>query len=219
MNVILISETKPLLEKLPNATAEEFLVYTARVSNPSNQTNTMTAPKLIKYLLDHKHVSPFEMIDYTFEIETSLDIAAQILRHKSASFQQWSGRYAAMQLGYEPIDWRLQDTKNRQNSISFVEENPEQYLALTYEYSKWMEAAMEYYRKLMQLGIAREVARKILPVNMTTKLYMKNNLRNWIFYLDVRDADGVQLEHRNIAKEIKKILKEKCPNVASALSW
>lgn len=180
--------------------AEEFIAYTARVSNPSNQHNTLTAPKLLKYLITHKHWSPFEQVSVTMDIETTRDIAHQIIRHRSFSFQEFSQRYAdpTKDMGFVTREARLQDAKNRQNSIETDDEE------LTRDWTTTQNLLLDqvkgYYEAAIDHGIAKEQARAILPEGLTkTRLYMSGTLRSWIHYIDVRAEEGTQKEHREIA--------------------
>lgn len=193
----------------PNA--EEKIVTMARVSNPSNQNNLATATKLLKYLMEHKHWSPFEMVNVCMEIETTRDIARQILRHRSFSFQEFSQRYSVAP-GFVTSEARLQDTKNRQNSIetSDVALNNE-WLAMQ-DSVKW--ATMDAYHWALEKGIAKEVARKVLPEGLTmSKMYMNGSLRSWIHYCDIRCGQETQKEHRDVAGKCRAILKEEFPNI------
>lgn len=176
---------------------EDLVAYMARVSNPENQDNKETAGKLVKYLVNHKHWSPLDMVDMCVEIETTRDIARQILRHRSFYFQEFSQRYAEVQ-GFELSDCRMQDEKNRQNSLETDD------LALKY----WWEGAQKrvladarfMYESALKKGIAKEVARKLLPEGLTmSRMYMKGTLRNWIHYIDVRTDLSTQKEHRDVA--------------------
>ena len=181
-------------------TAEEFIAYTARVSNPSNQHNTLTAPKLLKYLITHKHWSPFEMVSVTMDIETTRDIAHQIVRHRSFSFQEFSQRYAdpTKDMGFVTREARLQDHKNRQNSIEFEDVVKKQNWELKQNHLQ--HNAEQAYRWAIENGIAKEQARAVLPEGLTkTRLYMSGTLRSWIHYIDVRAEEGTQKEHREIA--------------------
>jgi len=189
---------------------DEFIAYVARVSNPSNQMNTETAPKLLKYLAKHKHWSPFEMVSICMEIDTTRDIARQILRHRSFSFQEFSQRYAdpTKDLGFVTREARLQDTKNRQNSIDTDDE------ALQEEWDDYQSALLDEariaYTWAIQNGIAKEQARAVLPEGLTqSRMYMNGTLRSWIHYCELRMENGTQKEHREIAtmawNEITKI--------------
>lgn len=206
--VRLVAYTKPAeFENL-----SEFIAYVARVSNPANQYNTETSEKLIKYLINNHHWSPFEMASVVMEIKTSRDIARQILRHRSFSFQEFSQRYAAVT--DDPIfrQARIQDLKNRQNSIEIKN------LALEEE---WRSMQMKVwalanicYEWALNKGIAKEVARVLLPEGLTpSTMYMAGTVRSWIHYVDLRASNGTQKEHREIAEQCKEILKEIIPNV------
>jgi len=179
---------------------DEFVAYVARVSNPSNQTNHLTAPKLMKYLIENKHWSPLEMAHVVMEIETTRDIARQILRHRSFSFQEFSQRYAdpTKDLGFVTREARLQDTKNRQNSIEIDDEQLQR--AWEDKQAKMIGTANEYYLWAINNGIAKEQARAVLPEGLTvSKLYMAGSLRSWIHYCQLRMTAGTQKEHRKVA--------------------
>ena len=195
--------------------AEQLIAYMARVSNPSNQDNTTTSAKLIKYLIDHKHWSPFEMVSMCVEIETTRSIAAQILRHRSFSFQEFSQRYAEVQLRPELPEMRRQDLKNRQNSIDDLS------LETLRECDKLVgEALVTSYRaydRLLELGVAKECAREVLPLCTPTRMYMHGTIRSWIHYCQLRCGNGTQLEHQIIAREVYKLLEEHLPNVCVSL--
>jgi thymidylate synthase (FAD) len=208
----LISITKPTIDKIYSA--EELIVYCARVSNPSNQFNTETSSRLLSYLIRHKHWSPFEMASMTVEIKTSRAIAAQILRHRSFSFQEFSQRYSQA-TNFETIEWRLQGSTNRQVGDEVVQLPAE----LQQEVKQTLDYCEELYHKLIASGIAKETARMILPLNTSTTLYMSGTVRSWIHYLDIRTKQDTQKEHRNIAEEIKKIFKDQLPIISEALSW
>jgi len=216
MKVNLISYTKPagVLENSDIKNLQDLVAFCARVSNPTNQMNATTSEKLIKYLMKHKHWSPLEMVDVTMEIETTRDIARQMLRHRSFSFQEFSQRYADVsEFGemFEYSEARLQDTKNRQNSVEtedpFIKEAWESYQ------KKVMRASQEAYTWAINRGIAKEVARKVLPEGLTkSRMYMKGSLRSWIHYLEVRgENSGTQKEHMEVAKEIAKVIAELFP--------
>ena len=202
--------------KLPFLTPDEFIAYVARVSNPSNQHNLDTAPKLINYLIAHQHWSPFEMVHIVMEIDTTRDIGRQILRHRSFSFQEFSQRYAEVNTVFYTRDARLQDTKNRQNSID-VDDSDLQ--------TKWSRmqhtvtsVASDAYNWALKNGIAKEVARAVLPEGLThTKMYMSGSLRSWIHYCQLRMDKGTQKEHREIAEECWKQIVSEFPSVASAI--
>ena len=216
MQVKLISYTKPV-EDVPVNSVHELIAYVARVSNPSNQINNETSEKLIKYLKKHKHWSPFEMVDVTLEIETTRDIARQMLRHRSFSFQEFSQRYAEVSaLGdmFEYSEVRMQDPKNRQNSIAGAEEE----LRIYWEDMQRavINTCEEVYKKALERGIAKEVARKVLPEGLTkSRLYMKGSIRSWIHYLEVRGpGSGTQKEHMQVAECILKVISEVFPVVS-----
>lgn len=191
-------------------TADEFIAYTARVSNPANQLNTKTAGKLVKYLLDNAHVSPLEMVHVVMEIKTTRDIGRQILRHRSFSFQEFSQRYAVAQ-DFATREARLQDKKNRQNSIETDDE---------YIQGWWLQAqtdVQEYAQKAYDFalnnGIAKEQARAILPEGMTmSTLYMSGTLRSWLHYCLLRCGNGTQKEHMDIAIKARDLLIEEFPS-------
>jgi thymidylate synthase (FAD) len=194
--------------------AEDVIAYCARVSNPSNQNNTQTAPKLLKYLRDHKHWSPFEMASVCMEINTTRDIARQVLRHRSFSFQEFSQRYAET-LGFEePTSPRLQDTKNRQASIELLAED--EYL------DQWWKCAqvrvtgevIYLYQQALEKGIAKEVARKLLPEGLTqSRLYMSGTVRSWLHFVDVRTGPETQKEHRDLANQCLTVLQSVSPAI------
>ena len=225
MNVKLVSITHPSLEK--EMTPEEFVVYIARVSNPSNQMNVETAPRLIKYLIKHKHWSPFEFVDMTVEIVTRRSIAAQILRHKSFSFQEFSQRYSSA-TSVQEVELRKQADKNRQSSAESFDpiifktsddnwSDNTQYASKAV--SEFLQASMNLYAELIDAGVAREVARDVLPLATETTMYMKGSLRSWIHYLELRTAEDTQKEHRDIANGIKQLFIENFPNISEALEW
>lgn len=217
MKVSLVAVSEP---RIPGAkTAEELVAYVARVSNPSNQENHTTSSKLIRYLLKNAHWSPFELVSITMEIETTRDIARQILRHRSFSFQEFSQRYAdpTESLGFELREARLQDHKNRQNSLDTDDE------VLSH---LWMKAQDELIRKAEETydwaisnGIAKEQARAVLPEGLTkSRLYMSGTLRSWIHYCGLRIAHGTQREHSDIAGEAWKLIGKEFPSIAEAAS-
>lgn len=196
--------------------SDELIAYTARVSNPNNQANHETAPKLLAYLIKHKHWSPFEMADMTIEISTSRAIAAQILRHRSFSFQEFSQRYAEAS-DYIEANPRRQDLKNKQNSLDDLDDDTKIWFRNMQE-ALW-EQSSTVYAQALKKGIAKESARMLLPLSTVTKLYMKGSVRSWIHYIETRTDVSTQLEHREIAEECKKIFIENFPGVASALNW
>ena len=197
--------------------AQDLIAYCARVSNPSNQMNNETAEKLIRYLIKHAHWSPLEMVSACVEIETTRDIARQILRHRSFSFQEFSQRYAdpVQDLDFVVRDARIQDPKNRQNSISLDMDNDEhRKLAFQWEVlqNKVIETAKDAYTWAVQIGIAKEQARAVLPEgNTVSRLYMNGTLRSWIHYIELRSGHGTQLEHIELAREIGKVIAEVFP--------
>lgn len=181
-------------------TPQELVAYCARVSNPANQLNTETSEKLIKYLVKHQHWSPLEMVSACLEIETTRDIARQILRHRSFSFQEFSQRYAdpTQDLDFEYRDCRLQDLKNRQNSIEGADSDLQ--YAWYVAQRELIEKARETYKWAIENGIAKEVARAVLPEGLTmSRMYMNGTLRSWIHYIQLRSANGTQKEHMEIA--------------------
>ncbi len=197
---ITLPPSDELFGQIRPMTAEEFICYTARVSNPSNQMNTETAPKLLKYLIRNRHWSPFEQVSITMDITTTRDIAHQIVRHRSFSFQEFSQRYAdpTKDMGFVTREARLQDHKNRQNSI----ETDDEKLANDWldKQAANMGVAQNAYEWAIRNGIAKEQARAVLPEGLTkTRLYMSGTLRSWIHYIDVRAEEGTQKEHREIA--------------------
>lgn len=228
MKVTLISVTQPVGNVSEIAgTAEDLIVYCARVSNPKNQGNTETGPRLIRYLIDHHHWSPFELASMCVEIETSRAIAQQILRHRSFSFQEFSQRYADVSaIGddlFEPVEIRVKNPGgNRQGSL----EAPE-------VVAEWNGGKMEAggliqdvqatcdgaYRSLLEAGVAPEVARFVLPLCTRTRLYMTGTVRSWIHYLQIRCDAHTQKEHRLVAEEIKRIFCETFPITTEALGW
>ena len=210
MNVKLISVTPD---------AEKMMGYVARVSNPSNQENPKVAG-LLKYCVKHQHWSVFEQSFMTLEIETTRGLAAQILRHRSFTFQEFSQRYADSSLLSTNIplpELRRQDTKNRQNSINDVDEfKVQKYQMLMQDYFK---QGMNLYQQMLNDGIAKECARFVLPLATPTRLYMSGSCRSWIHYIDLRSAHGTQKEHMDIAEACKNVFIEKFPTVAEALEW
>lgn len=193
--------------------AERKIAYMARVSNPSNQANEKYVP-LIKYLIKHKHWSPFEMVNVCMEIECTRDIARQILRHRSFSFQEFSQRYAVAD-GYEFSDARLQDEKNRQNSLPV--EDRELLKFWQEQQNDVLIAAKRAYENALNSGIAKEVARKVLPEGLTTsRMYMNGTLRSWLHYVDIRTGVETQKEHRDVAQLCEQELWKHFPNVMEA---
>ena len=221
MKAKLVSYSQPsedfLQEGLENV--QDLIAYAARVSNPSNQLNSETSARLLNYLAKHKHWSPFEMASACIEIETTRDIARQILRHRSFSFQEFSQRYAdpTQDLNFEIREARLQDEKNRQNSVE-LDLNLEAHQAL---YVKWEEmqqnvlyAATKAYEWAINNGIAKEQARAVLPEgNTVSRMYVNGSLRSWIHYIELRSANGTQKEHIEIALEVAKAIADIFPLV------
>jgi thymidylate synthase (FAD) len=198
MTVKLVAISQPTIEECN--TAEELVAYCARVSNPANQNNHGTSAKLIRYLIDHAHWSPLEMVHMTMEINTTRDIARQILRHRSFSFQEFSQRYAdpTKALGFMTRQARLQDAKNRQNSIEIDDVELETLWKNMQELA--IADAQRQYTKAINMGIAKEQARALLPEGLTeSRIYMAGSLRSWVHYCDLRRANGTQKEHREIA--------------------
>lgn len=216
MKVELIAVTKPVKSDLGSFSSEELMSYVARVSNPSNQMNTKTSSKLLGYCIKNSHWSVFEHVNMTVEIQTSRAIAAQILRHRSFVFQEFSQRYAEA-VDVEPIEARRQDTKNRQNSINDMDREDKDWFERQQK-RLWQEAKAEYDEALRR-GIAKEQARFLLPLSTQTTLYMTGNVRNWIHYIELRSENGTQKEHADIAVEIKKIFMEQFPSISEALAW
>lgn len=199
--------------------AEKQIVYMARVSNPSNQNNLETAPRLIKYLIKHKHWSPFEMASMQVEIETTRAIAAQILRHRSFSFQEFSQRYSSVdQLGTVGLPHlRSQDLKNKQASHDDLD--PGVVDLMNKQIQQIYHSTFDYYEYLLSKGVAKECARSILPLGTPTRMYQSGTIRSFIHYVEVRAGIETQLEHRLIAQDIKRIFIEQLPSVAEALGW
>jgi len=202
-----------LIHITPNA--EELITYMARVSNPANQNNTETSQRLIRYLIENKHWSPFEMVNMCVEIETTRSVAAQILRHRSFSFQEFSQRYA--EVTAEPVlpQLRRQDTKNRQNSIDDLDSMEVAYLQQ--QIVDHFDEGVALYDRLLEAGVAKECAREVLPLATPTRLYMNGTIRSWIHYCQLRCANGTQKEHQIIARGVWKLLEEHVPNVCVSL--
>ena len=199
--------------------AEKNMAYVARVSNPNNQENPNYA-KLLGYCIKHNHWSVFEQSFMTLEIETTRGLAAQILRHRSFTYQEFSQRYADSSLlsDYIPVpELRRQDTKNRQNSIDDIGEYEK--LQLQGKIQEHFAEGMRLYKELLSHGVAKECARFVLPLATPTRIYMSGSCRSWIHYIQLRSANGTQKEHMEIAEECKKIFAEQFPTVAEALEW
>jgi thymidylate synthase (FAD) len=239
MNVRLISLTKPFvagetghdpeLVGYGQLTAEELLVYIARVSNPSNQLNTETSDKLIKYMIDHKHWSPFDMINLCVEVTTSKAIGIQILRHWSIKPQEFSQRYAEV-TDIEPIELRKNGAKNRQSSEEVFDptlpesvfndmllQNLSKDLPASYVVGALVNSMQALYGGLLEAGVAKECARMVLPMATSTTMYLNGSIRSWIHYMQQRCDQHAQLEHREVAEEIKKIFVANFPMTAKAL--
>ena len=195
---------------------DDLVAYMARVSNPDNQNNTETSARLIKYLIKHKHWSPFEMVNMCVEINTTRSIAAQILRHRSFSFQEFSQRYADVTARPAPIAVRRQDLKNRQDSVDDIDPYTQQDFQIKAEHV--YDMSFKLYQEMLQAGVAKECAREVLPLSTPTKLYMNGTLRSWIHYTDLRCSNGTQLEHKVIADECRKHIESCFPLVSKALS-
>lgn len=217
----IIALTKPTISH-PNMRAllsvDEFIAYVARVSNPSNQNNTLTAPKLLRYLAKHKHWSPFEMVHVVMEINTTRDIGRQILRHRSFSFQEFSQRYAdpTKDMGFVAREARLQDTKNRQNSIETEDEKLQREWETHQEFIT--ESAKKVYYWAIDNGVAKEQARAILPEGLImSRMYMAGSLRSWIHYCEVRCDPSTQKEHREIAMQAWNEITKQFPSLQDAL--
>lgn len=211
--VKLVSVSSPTVEGLE--TAEDLIVYCARVSNPSNQLNTETGDKLLKYCAKHGHWSVFEMANMTVEINTTRAIAAQILRHRSFSFQEFSQRYSDVtEIGLGTVHPRRQDNKNRQNSFDDLPGGDQDWFLNTL--LGLNEMCKLAYKEALERGIAKESARFLLPMTTKTRLYMSGSVRSWIHYLQVRLDDSTQKEHRDVAYDVFKIFKEEFPIVAKA---
>lgn len=219
MKVKLVSYSKPSIEMYNDGLtdAQELVAFCARVSNPSNQFNTETSEKLIKYLVKNQHWSPLEMVSACLEIETTRDIARQILRHRSFSFQEFSQRYAdpTKDLDFVIRDARLQDLKNRQNSIEMDIHNDE-HRQLAYQWENLqrdlIQRSKDVYAWAIEKGIAKEQARAVLPEGLTvSRLYMNGTLRSWVHFIELRSANGTQKEHQLVALECAKVIAEIFP--------
>ena len=207
-----IAITKPLIEGVE--TAEEFIAYAARVSNPSNQMNKETSAKLLRYCIANKHWSVFEQVSITMDIVTTRDIAHQIVRHRSFSFQEFSQRYAdpTKDMGFVTREARLQDVKNRQNSIETDDEDLDKWWIN--QQANVTREAKEAYEWAIENGIAKEQCRAVLPEGLTiTRLYMSGTLRSWIHYCDVRCEEGTQKEHRMVSESARKEILQHFPSL------
>ena len=230
MNIKLISYSQQAIEAdkqdefefdLPNL--QDLVAYCARVSNPSNQANSETSERLIKYLIKHKHWSPLEMVSVCIEVETTRDIARQLLRHRSFSFQEFSQRYAdptaELDDAFVLREARMQDTKNRQNSVELDKSDEKQKL-LAYEWersqNRVLYAVKKEYEWAIKNGIAKEQARAVLPEGLTvSRLYVNGTLRSWIHYIDLRDGNGTQKEHAEIARACAEVIAKVFPIIKS----
>lgn len=210
-SVRMIAKTQPAIEGLENL--EEYIAYCARVSNPDNQMNNETSSKLLQYCIKNHHWSIFEMASITLEIVTTRDIGRQILRHRSFSFQEFSQRYAAVNTdNFVLRDARMQDLKNRQNSIITNDGDIEEW----FQHAQYevMAAVAHWYDQALAKGIAKEQARALLPEGLTpTTIYMAGTVRSWIHYIHERSKPGVQLEHRNIAVDCSKVISNELPSI------
>lgn len=222
MKVSLVSLTRSMGEAITGIHPEQLIVFIARVSNPSNQMNSDTSAKLIAYLIKHKHWSPFEMADMTVEIVTSRGIAQQILRHRSFSFQEFSQRYAEVN-EMEPVQIRKTGSTNRQSSTEefdpIVFGSGDFQTSASVAIANHLSHCQQVYKALLANGVAKECARFVLPITTQTKIYMKGSIRSWIHYLQIRCDEHTQLEHRQIADEIRTIFKQNFPNIAEALNF
>ena len=214
MSVKLTSYSKPVDDA---QSLQDLVAYCARVSNPANQNNTQTNEKLIRYLIKNNHWSPLEMVSVCIEIETTRDIARQILRHRSFSFQEFSQRYAVADLGFECKEARLQDKKNRQNSIQT--DNVDLQNEWEAQQKRVADNAQEAYKWALENGIAKEQARAVLPEGMTlSRMYMNGTLRSWVHYISLRSGNGTQKEHRDIAIACAKAIEPIFPMINEFIS-
>lgn len=224
-NVRLIAITKPVADDIKDMTPEQFIAYCAKVSNPTNQLNTGTTDRLLKYCAKNKHWSIFEMCTIILEIKTTRDIGRQILRHRSFSFQEFSQRYAEVAEFTSPREIRWQDTKNRQNSIDFKTASEGDLQTASILRDDWfgrqqaiIDTVKDFYAWAIKNNVAKEVARAILPEGLTpTHLYMSGTLRSWIHYCDLRMGNGTQKEHQEIAKECWKVITKEIPALKDIL--
>lgn len=213
MKVKLVSITQPYIDGVNSA--EDLIAYCARVSNPGNQMNSATAPKLLKYLIDNKHWSPFEMVSMCVSIDTSRAIAQQIIRHRSFSFQEFSQRYAdvnALEDILEPVELRYKNESNRQSSTHLFEDE-----ILRKRVEDYLIKGSKLYCDLLNADVAPETARFVLPLTTKTKLYMNGTLRSWIHYLNLRCDEHTQKEHREVAKQVKGLIYQAFPTIYKAL--
>jgi thymidylate synthase (FAD) len=216
MKVKMISITKPVDPEIESLTPEQLTAFVARVSNPSNQMNNETSPKLLAYCIKNQHWSVFEHVSFTVQITTSRAIGAQILRHRSFVFQEFSQRYAeAMDNEFYPA--RRQDLKNRQNSIDDMDQEHKDWFNQV-QRDNWDRASKDY-KEALSRGIAKEQARFLLPLSTETTIYMTGNVRCWIHYIDLRTKEGTQLEHKEIAEGIKQLFIKYLPDIAKAKGY
>jgi thymidylate synthase (FAD) len=214
---MMMPEKVKLISVTPDA--EQTMAYIARVSNPSNQSNEKYAG-LLKYCIKHNHWSVFEQSSMTVEIETTRAIVAQILRHRSFTFQEFSQRYADSSMLADKIplpELRRQDTKNRQNSIDDLDPFIVQNLEL--QMQTLFDSSMALYKQMLERGVAKECARNVLPLCVGTKIYMTGSCRSWIHYITLRTANGTQKEHMQVAEDVKKVFIEQFPAVSESLEW
>jgi thymidylate synthase (FAD) len=204
--------TVSLVHTTPDA--EQLIAYMARVSNPDNQDNP-ESERLIRYLIKHKHWSPFEMVNMCVQIETTRSVAAQILRHRSFSFQEFSQRYAQVTEPALIPKLRRQDTKNRQNSIDNLD--PVTVDEFNIKMNSLFELSESLYNEMLAAGVAKECARDILPLSTPTKLYMNGTLRSWLHYCDLRCGNGTQYEHKLIADQVKNLIDQEFPTIYAAM--
>ena len=209
------SHSVGLIHITPNA--EVLISYMARVSNTANQSNTQTSARLIKYLIDHQHWSPFEMVNMCVEINTTRSIAAQILRHRSFSFQEFSQRYADVTCIGTPVipALRRQDQKNRQNSTDDLDTHQKQVFLRRIQ--QHFAEAEDLYREMVSSGVAKECAREVLPLAAPSRIYMNGSIRSWLHYCDLRTGNGTQREHAVIAGMVQDLLYDHVPNVCEAM--
>ena len=207
-----MSHSVQLVHSTPDA--ESLVAYMARVSNPDNQDNP-ESERLIRYLIKHKHWSPFEMVNMCVQIETTRSVAAQILRHRSFSFQEFSQRYAQVAEPAMIPQLRRQDTKNRQNSVDDLD--PYTVKDFNIKINSLYELSESLYKEMLQAGVAKECARDVLPLSTPTKLYMNGTLRSWLHYCDLRCANGTQYEHKLIADQVKSLIEQEFPTIYAAM--
>jgi thymidylate synthase (FAD) len=217
-NARLIAITKPIVEDLADMSAEELVVYMARVSSPKNQYNTLTAPKLLKFLLREGHYSPFQMVSVSLELDTTRAISHQLIRHRSFNVQEYSGRYAVMAEELVPQECRLQDTTNRQKSLET--DDPAIHELWDNAQKIVWETARKNYENALEQGVAKEVARSLLPEGLVrSRLYISATLRDIVFYLKQRLANGTQKEHSQLAHAIARAVQPHFPNTFEAMEF